>query len=94
MCPLHTQPSACALPCLGAEAQHTKTPKFQLWRNVSTGTMASMLEMYAMPPCMLDIALHNARRPGVEASRAISACMRIGEALPLLVNLPCGLLGR
>ena len=105
---------------LGAHAQSTKTPKVQLWMDVSTGTMAGMPEMDSlpsggggmlgglmgggaapgmgggntaygnaramsvMPPRVIDIALHNTLRPGVEASQAIPAGMRMGESLPLV----------
>jgi hypothetical protein len=37
-----------------------------------------------MPPRVLDIALHNTLRPGVEASQAIPPGMRMGDSLPLL----------
>ena len=37
-----------------------------------------------MPPRVIDIALHNSLRPGVEASQAIPPGMRMGESLPLL----------
>ncbi|MBV7542555.1 hypothetical protein [Acidovorax sp. sic0104] len=40
--------------------------------------------MSIMPPRVIDIALHNTLRPGVEASQAIPAGMRMGESLPLL----------
>ena len=40
--------------------------------------------MSIMPPRVLDIALHNTLRPGVEASQAIPAGMRMGESLPLI----------
>lgn len=40
--------------------------------------------MSIMPPRVIDIALHNSLRPGVEASQAIPAGMRMGDALPLL----------
>lgn len=40
--------------------------------------------MSIMPPRVLDIALHNTLRPGVEANQAIPAGMRMGESLPLL----------
>ncbi|CAN7154159.1 hypothetical protein LJR129_000096 [Acidovorax sp. LjRoot129] len=108
------------LATLAAQAQTTKTPKVQLWMDVSTGTMAGMPEMDnlptgggmlggmlggggsaqgmggsntsygnaramgVMPPRVIDIALHNTLRPGVEASQAIPAGMRMGESLPLL----------
>lgn len=109
---------------LGAHAQSAKTPKVQLWMDVSTGTMAGMPEMDSrpggggllgglmggvgggaaqgmggggsntsygharamsiMPPRVIDIALHNTLRPGVEASQAIPPGMRMGESLPLI----------
>jgi len=108
---------------LGAHAQSTKTPKVQLWMDVSTGSMAGMPEMDSlpggggllgglmggmgggvpqgmgggsntsygharamsiMPPRVIDIALHNALRPGAEASQAIPPGMRMGESLPLI----------
>lgn len=100
-------------------AQTPKTPKVQLWMDLSTGTMAGMPEMEnlpggggllgglmgggagqgmggsnttygnaramsVMPPRVIDIALHNTLRPGVEASQAIPPGMRMGESLPLL----------
>ncbi|HSV51712.1 MAG TPA: hypothetical protein VLJ57_06330 [Burkholderiaceae bacterium] len=37
-----------------------------------------------MPPRVLDIALHNSLRPGVEATQAIPAGMRMGDSLPLV----------
>jgi hypothetical protein len=40
--------------------------------------------MNIMPPRVLDIALHNRLRPGVEASQAIPAGMRMGDSLPLV----------
>jgi len=40
--------------------------------------------MNIMPPRVLDIALHNTRKPGVEASQAIPAGMRMGDSLPLV----------
>ena len=108
------------LATLATQAQTSKTPKVQLWMDVSTGTMAGMPEMDnlpsgagmlggmlggggsaqgmggsntsygnaramgVMPPRVIDIALHNTLRPGVEASQAIPAGMRMGESLPLL----------
>lgn len=40
--------------------------------------------MNIMPPRVLDIALHNTRKPGVEASQQIPAGMRMGDSLPLV----------
>ena len=40
--------------------------------------------MGIMPPRVIDIALHNSLRPGVEARQAIQPGMRMGESLPLL----------
>ena len=40
--------------------------------------------MGIMPPRVIDIALHNSLRSGVEASQAIPAGMRMGESLPLV----------
>ncbi len=40
--------------------------------------------MGIMPPRVIDIALHNSLRPGVEARQAIPPGMRMGESLPLL----------
>jgi hypothetical protein len=40
--------------------------------------------MNIMPPRVLDIALHNTRKPGAEAAQAIPAGMRMGESLPLV----------
>lgn len=37
-----------------------------------------------MPPRIVDIALHNSLRPGVEARQAIPPGMRMGDSLPLL----------
>jgi hypothetical protein len=103
----------------GAQAQTPKTPKVQLWMDLSTGTMAGTPEMDSlpggggilgglmgggatpgmgggntsygnaramsiMPPRVIDIALHNTLRPGVEASQAIPPGMRMGESLPLI----------
>jgi len=101
-----------------AEAQNVKPPKVQLWMDVSTGTMAGMPEMDAMPgmgammgglmggrgpggsgnntvygmarsmnimpPRVLDIALHNTRKPGALAAQAIPPGMRMGDSLPLV----------
>ena len=41
-----------------------------------------------MPPRLIDIALHNSLRPGVEASQQIPSGMRMGESLPLLPPPP------
>lgn len=49
--------------------------------NTSYGMARSM---NIMPPRVLDIALHNTRKPGVEAVQAIPAGMRMGERLPLV----------
>lgn len=40
--------------------------------------------MNIMPPRVLDIALYNRLKPGVEASQAIPAGMRMGDSLPLV----------
>ena len=40
--------------------------------------------MSIMPPRVIDLALHNSLRPGVEASQAIPPGMRMGESLPLI----------
>lgn len=40
--------------------------------------------MSIMPPRVIDIALHNTLRPGVEASQSIPPGMRMGESLPLI----------
>lgn len=40
--------------------------------------------MNIMPPRIVDIALHNSLRPGVEASQAIPPGMRMGDSLPLV----------
>ena len=40
--------------------------------------------MNIMPPRVLDIALHNTRKPGVEASQVIPPGMRMGDRLPLV----------
>lgn len=40
--------------------------------------------MGIMPPRVVDIALHNSLRPGVEARQAIPPGMRMGESLPLV----------
>ncbi|MCM2253995.1 MAG: hypothetical protein NDJ19_16655, partial [Ramlibacter sp.] len=37
-----------------------------------------------MPPRVLDIALHNRLKPGLEASQAIPPGMRMGDSLPLV----------
>ncbi len=49
--------------------------------NTSYGLARSM---NIMPPRVLDIALHNTRKPGIEASQAIPAGMRMGDSLPLI----------
>jgi hypothetical protein len=49
--------------------------------NTSYGTARGM---NIMPPRVLDIALHNTLKPGIEASQAIPAGMRMGESLPLV----------
>jgi hypothetical protein len=49
--------------------------------NTSYGMARSM---NIMPPRVLDIALYNSRKPGVEASQAIPAGMRMGDSLPLV----------
>lgn len=40
--------------------------------------------MNFMPPRVLDIALYNSLKPGVEAAQAIPAGMRMGDSLPLV----------
>lgn len=40
--------------------------------------------MNVMPPRVLDIALYNSLRPGVEAAQAIPSGMRMGDRLPLV----------
>lgn len=40
--------------------------------------------MNIMPPRVLDIALHNTLKPGVEAQQAVPAGLRMGESLPLV----------
>src|SRR5512140_1930217 len=40
--------------------------------------------MNIMPPRVLDIALYNRLKPGIEASQAIPAGMKMGDSLPLL----------
>lgn len=40
--------------------------------------------MSVMPPRVIDIALHNSLRPGVEASQVIPPGLRMGESLPLV----------
>ena len=49
--------------------------------NTSYGMARSM---NIMPPRVLDIALHNSRKPGIEASQAIPPGMRMGDSLPLV----------
>jgi hypothetical protein len=49
--------------------------------NTSYGMARSM---NIMPPRVLDIALYNSLKPGVEASQAIPAGMRMGDSLPLV----------
>ncbi len=44
--------------------------------------------MSFMPPRVLDIALYNRLKPGIEASQVIPAGMRMGERLPLLPPPP------
>ena len=40
--------------------------------------------MSIMPPRVIDIALYNSLRPGIEASQSIPPGMRMGESLPLI----------
>lgn len=40
--------------------------------------------MNIMPPRVLDVALYNRLKPGIEASQAIPAGMRMGDSLPLV----------
>ena len=40
--------------------------------------------MNIMPPRVLDIALYNRLKPGIEANQAIPAVMRMGDSLPLV----------
>ncbi len=40
--------------------------------------------MNVMPPRVLDIAMYNSLRPGVESSQAIPSGMRMGDSLPLI----------
>jgi hypothetical protein len=49
--------------------------------NTSYGTARSM---NIMPPRVLDIALHNTRKPGIEAAQSIPPGMRMGDSLPLV----------
>ena len=49
--------------------------------NTSYGMARSM---NIMPPRVLDIALYNSLKPGVDASQAIPAGMRMGDSLPLV----------
>ena len=49
--------------------------------NMSYGNARAMS---IMPPRVIDIALHNSLRPGVEASQSIPPGMRMGESLPLI----------
>lgn len=49
--------------------------------NTTYGTARGM---NMMPPRVLDIALYNSLRPGVEASQAIPPGMRVGDSLPLV----------
>ena len=44
--------------------------------------------LHVMPPRVLDIAMYNSLRPGVEASQAIPPGMRMGDSLPLLPPPP------
>lgn len=55
-------------------------------RGASGGNTAygSARAMSVMPPRVIDIALHNSLRPGVEASQSIPPGMRMGESLPLV----------
>ncbi|HEX9719278.1 MAG TPA: hypothetical protein VGA59_06060 [Ramlibacter sp.] len=50
----------------------------------SNTTYGMARSMNIMPPRVLDIALHNTRKPGVEAAQAIPAGMRMGDSLPLM----------
>lgn len=49
--------------------------------NTTYGTARGM---NVTPPRVLDIALHNSLRPGVEARQAIPSGMRMGDSLPLV----------
>jgi hypothetical protein len=53
-------------------------------RGSSNTTYGMARSMNIMPPRVLDIALHNTRKPGVEAAQAIPAGMRMGDSLPLV----------
>ncbi|MDP3673035.1 MAG: hypothetical protein Q8R69_25505 [Telluria sp.] len=50
----------------------------------SNTTYGMARSMNIMPPRVLDIALHNTRKPGVEAAQAIPPGMRMGDSLPLV----------
>lgn len=50
----------------------------------SNTSYGSTRAMSIMPPRVIDIALHNSLRPGVEASQSIPPGMRMGESLPLI----------
>ncbi len=54
----------------------------------SNTTYGTARGMTIMPPRVLDIALYNRLKPGVEAAQAIPPGMRMGERLPLLPPPP------
>lgn len=89
----------CALNTAQAQTQVVKPAKVQLWMDVSTGGIAGLPEMeipsppahygdarslHVTPPRIVDIALRNSHKPGVEAVQQIPTGMRMGESLPLV----------
>ncbi len=90
----------CALALQAGAQTNVKPPKAQLWMDLSTGGMAGMPAMPAMggsqqaygaargmnvmPERVLDIALHNSLRPGIEAQQFVPAGLRMGDSLPLV----------
>lgn len=89
----------CALNTAQAQTQVVKPAKVQLWMDVSTGGIAGLPEMeipsppahygdarslHVTPPRIVDIALWNSHKPGVEAAQQIPTGMRMGESLPLV----------
>ena len=48
----------------------------------------SARNFHVMPPRVLDVALWNSHKPGIEASQRVPAGLKLGESLPLLPVLP------
>jgi hypothetical protein len=63
-------------------------------KNTSKAYYGSARTFHSMPPRILDVALWNGLKPGVEASQRIPAGMNLGEALPLLPVIESNLPGK